>query len=115
MGWGYGSRARGEPRLSTLAVPPEGYMTSRTVREASGLQSLTSVLYLRLHKEDRSSSFHCAAEYRLPKGQIDRLNSAPFSLTLHCESTQGTPIPPNPWGGLSASLCAPRQTYTESH
>ncbi|XP_049643218.1 basal cell adhesion molecule [Suncus etruscus] len=64
-------------------VNPDGYMTSRTVREASGLQSLTSVLYLRLHKEDRSSSFHCVAEYRLPKGQIDRLDSAPFSLTLH--------------------------------
>ncbi|XP_055001454.1 basal cell adhesion molecule [Sorex araneus] len=70
-----------------LEVPMEvkaaGYMTSRTVREASGLLSLTSILYLRLHKEDRESSFHCAAHFRLPKGQQGRLDSAPFRLTLH--------------------------------
>lgn len=61
-------------------------MTSRTVREASGLYSLTSTLYLRLHKEDRDASFHCAAHYDLPSGQHGRLDSHTFRLTLHCES-----------------------------
>lgn len=61
-------------------------MTSRTVREASGLLSLTSTLYLRLHKDDRDASFHCAAHYSLPKGRHGRLDSPPFHLTLHCES-----------------------------
>lgn len=68
-----------------LEVPvemnPKGYMTSRTVREASGLLSLTSTLYLRLHKDDRDASFHCAAHYSLPKGRHGRLDS---------------PLPPHP-------------------
>ncbi|XP_016068131.1 PREDICTED: basal cell adhesion molecule [Miniopterus natalensis] len=70
-----------------LQVPMEvnssGYMTSRTVREASGLQSLTSTLYLRVHKEDRNASFHCSAHYRLPQGRHGQLDSLPFSLNLH--------------------------------
>ncbi|XP_047692523.1 basal cell adhesion molecule [Prionailurus viverrinus] len=70
-----------------LEVPMEvnsaGYMTSRTVREASGLQSLTSTLYLRLHKADRDASFHCSVRYHLPAGQHGRLDSPAFRLTLH--------------------------------
>ncbi|XP_076987610.1 basal cell adhesion molecule [Tamandua tetradactyla] len=70
-----------------LAVPPEmnkeGYVTIRTVREASGLQSLTSILYLRLRKTDRDASFHCAAQYRLPDGHLGRLDGPAFHLTLH--------------------------------
>lgn len=64
----------------------EGYMTSRTVREASGLYSLTSTLYLRLYKEDRDARFHCASQYKLPSGQVGHLDSPAFQLTLHCES-----------------------------
>uniref|UniRef100_A0ABI7Y6U1 Ig-like domain-containing protein n=1 Tax=Felis catus TaxID=9685 RepID=A0ABI7Y6U1_FELCA len=70
-----------------LEVPMEvnsaGYMTSRTVREASGLQSLTSTLYLRLHKADRDASFHCSVRYHLPAGQHGHLDSPAFRLTLH--------------------------------
>ncbi|XP_049757338.1 basal cell adhesion molecule [Elephas maximus indicus] len=64
-------------------VNPEGYTASRTIREASGLQSLSSVLYLRLHKADRDASFHCAAHYSQPRGRHGRLDSPPFHLTLH--------------------------------
>nr|XP_027801740.1 basal cell adhesion molecule [Marmota flaviventris] len=66
-----------------MEVNSEGYMTSRTVREASGLQSLTSTLYLRPRKLDREASFHCAAHYSLPLGNQGRLDSSPFHLTLH--------------------------------
>uniref|UniRef100_A0A8D2DHE6 Basal cell adhesion molecule n=1 Tax=Sciurus vulgaris TaxID=55149 RepID=A0A8D2DHE6_SCIVU len=66
-----------------MEVNPEGYMTTRTVREASGLQSLTSTLYLRLRKADREASFHCAAHYSLPAGRQGRLDSSAFHLTLH--------------------------------
>ncbi|XP_031314671.2 basal cell adhesion molecule [Camelus dromedarius] len=66
-----------------MEMNSEGYMTSRTVREASGLQSLTSTLYLRLRKADRDASFHCSAHYRLPTGQHGRLDSPAFHLTLH--------------------------------
>lgn len=66
-----------------LEVNSEGYMTSRTVREASGLLSLTSTLYLRLRKADRDASFHCSVHYRLPTGRHGRLDSPAFRLTLH--------------------------------
>ncbi|XP_073913697.1 basal cell adhesion molecule isoform X2 [Castor canadensis] len=67
----------------SIRMKPEGYMTSRTVREASGLLSLTSTLYLRLNKTDRDASFHCAANYSLPSGHHGRLDSPVFHLTLH--------------------------------
>lgn len=68
-------------------------MTSRTVREASGLLSLTSTLYLRVHKADQDALFHCSAHYRLPKGQHGHLDSPSFNLTLHCESMLGLTSP----------------------
>uniref|UniRef100_A0A8C0LXU8 Basal cell adhesion molecule (Lutheran blood group) n=1 Tax=Canis lupus familiaris TaxID=9615 RepID=A0A8C0LXU8_CANLF len=73
----------GQPLEVPLEVNTEGYMTIRTVREASGLQSLTSTLYLRLHKADRDASFHCSVRYHLPTGQHGRLDSPAFHLTLH--------------------------------
>ncbi|XP_036130803.1 basal cell adhesion molecule [Molossus molossus] len=73
----------GQPLQVPMEVNSNSYMTSRTVREASGLQSLTSTLYLRLHKEDRDASFHCSANYSLPQGRYGRLDSPAFSLTLH--------------------------------
>ena len=82
-------------------------MTSRTVREASGLQSLTSTLYLRLHKADRDASFHCSVRYHLPAGQHGHLDSPAFRLTLHCESrlvpTSLRPGPASPPGTPSPS------------
>ncbi|XP_013364147.1 PREDICTED: basal cell adhesion molecule [Chinchilla lanigera] len=70
-----------------LEVPTEvnedGYMTTRVVREASGLQSLSSTLYLRVHKADRNASFHCAAQYSLPGDHHGRLDSPAFNLTVH--------------------------------
>ncbi|XP_007941275.1 basal cell adhesion molecule [Orycteropus afer afer] len=66
-----------------MEVNSDGYMVSRTTREASGLQSLTSILYLRLHKADRDASFHCAAHYSQPRGRHGRLDSPTFLLTLH--------------------------------
>ncbi|XP_021106547.1 basal cell adhesion molecule isoform X2 [Heterocephalus glaber] len=61
----------------------EGYVTIRTVREASGLLSLSSTLYLRVRKADRTSSFHCVAQYSLPGDRHGRLDSPAFNLTLH--------------------------------
>ncbi|XP_012616813.2 basal cell adhesion molecule [Microcebus murinus] len=71
-----------------MEVNSEGYMTSRTVRETSGLLSLSSTLYLRLHKADRDANFHCAAHYSLPSGHHGRLESPPFRLTLHYPTEQ---------------------------
>ncbi|XP_036202102.1 basal cell adhesion molecule [Myotis myotis] len=73
----------GQPLQVPMERNSNSYMTTRTVREASNLQSLTSTLYLRVHKEDREASFHCSAYYSLPRAQHGHLDSPPFSLTLH--------------------------------
>lgn len=73
----------GQPLQVPMEVNSKSYMTIRTVRETSNLQSLTSTLYLRVHKEDREASFHCSAYYSLPRAQHGHLDSPPFSLTLH--------------------------------
>lgn len=93
VGWG-GMELADAPHPLPPSLP-DSYMTSRTVREASGLQSLTSTLYLRVHKEDRDASFHCSAHYSLPQDQHGHLDSPAFSLTLHCASTLAPP--PCPW------------------
>ncbi|XP_054444559.1 basal cell adhesion molecule [Pteronotus mesoamericanus] len=73
----------GEALQLPMEMNSNGYITSRTVREASGLQSLTSSLYLRLHKDDRDAEFHCSAHYTLPQGRHGHLDSQAFRLTLH--------------------------------
>ncbi|XP_024425228.2 basal cell adhesion molecule [Desmodus rotundus] len=73
----------GEPLQVPMEMNSDGYVTSRTIREASGLHSLTSTLYLRLHKADRDAQFHCSAHYSLPQGQHGHLDSQAFRLTLH--------------------------------
>lgn len=98
--WGGVGWWRPTDRLVPL---PEGYTATRTVREASGLLSLTSTLYLRPGKADRDASFQCSVRYRLPAGQEGHLDSPSFHLSLHCESTLA-------WGphpGLRASLWPP--------
>ncbi|XP_043854027.1 basal cell adhesion molecule [Dromiciops gliroides] len=80
----------------------EIYAVSRTVREASGLQSLTSTLYFRPKKSDRDVAFHCRATYHLPNGQQGQQDAAPFYLTLHypTENVQfwvASPAAPGGW------------------
>ncbi|KAF6076672.1 basal cell adhesion molecule (Lutheran blood group) [Phyllostomus discolor] len=73
----------GEPLQVPMEMNSDGYITSRTIREASGLYSLTSTLYLRPQKADRDAEFHCSAHFSLPRGQHGRLDSQVFRLTLH--------------------------------
>ncbi|XP_036602564.1 basal cell adhesion molecule isoform X2 [Trichosurus vulpecula] len=80
----------------------ELYTVSRTVREASGLHSLTSILYLRPKKADRLVAFHCRATYQMPNGQQGQQDAAPFHLTLHypTENVQfwvASPAAPGGW------------------
>ncbi|XP_004598016.2 basal cell adhesion molecule [Ochotona princeps] len=108
-------------------VNSEGYMTTRRVREASGLFSLSSTLYLRLHKADREARFHCAAHYSLPSGLHGRLDSPEFRLILHypTEKVQfgvGSPATAEGWvleGDSIQLLCqgdgSPSPEYTFFH
>uniref|UniRef100_A0A670IU80 Ig-like domain-containing protein n=1 Tax=Podarcis muralis TaxID=64176 RepID=A0A670IU80_PODMU len=61
----------------------ELYVVSRTVKEASGLLSVSSTLYLRVNKSDKYSSFLCHVSYAMPHGKVGTAESDPFHLTLH--------------------------------
>ncbi|XP_061453862.1 basal cell adhesion molecule [Rhineura floridana] len=61
----------------------ELYVVSRTVKEASGLHSVSSTLYLRVNKADKDSTFRCKVSYSMPHGKVDSVESDPFQLTLH--------------------------------
>uniref|UniRef100_A0A8D0LBP2 Ig-like domain-containing protein n=1 Tax=Sphenodon punctatus TaxID=8508 RepID=A0A8D0LBP2_SPHPU len=59
------------------------YVVSRTVKEASGLHSVSSALYLRPVKADKDSRFSCQVQYLMPQGRKERARSELFNLTLH--------------------------------
>uniref|UniRef100_F6V7N4 Basal cell adhesion molecule (Lutheran blood group) n=1 Tax=Xenopus tropicalis TaxID=8364 RepID=F6V7N4_XENTR len=59
------------------------YMTSRTVREASGLFTVSSTLFLRPTKQDADSQFSCRVVYPVPGGSFSFMESYSFNLTLH--------------------------------
>ncbi|KAM4651625.1 basal cell adhesion molecule [Discoglossus pictus] len=59
------------------------YVTSRTVTEASGLYTVSSILFLRPTKEDTDAVFSCKVAYPLPGGETSRMESREFNLTLH--------------------------------
>ncbi|XP_015263359.1 PREDICTED: basal cell adhesion molecule [Gekko japonicus] len=59
------------------------YVVSRTVKEASGLHSVSSTLYLRPNKTDKDSRFHCQVTYLMPGGEEHTMKSESFQLTLH--------------------------------
>uniref|UniRef100_A0ABM5ETE6 Basal cell adhesion molecule n=1 Tax=Pogona vitticeps TaxID=103695 RepID=A0ABM5ETE6_9SAUR len=61
----------------------ELYVVSRTVKEASGLLSLSSTLYLLPKKSDKDSAFHCKVTYTMPHGEVHTAETPPFHLTLH--------------------------------
>ncbi|XP_029432214.1 basal cell adhesion molecule [Rhinatrema bivittatum] len=59
------------------------YLVSRTVKEASGLYSISSTLYLRPTKQDKDSKFNCRLEYWMPQGRMESVDSERFDLKLH--------------------------------
>nr|XP_033818855.1 basal cell adhesion molecule-like [Geotrypetes seraphini] len=59
------------------------YLVSRTVKEASGLYSVSSTLYLRPNKQDKDSEFYCRLQYLMPQGKTESVDSEVFSLKLH--------------------------------
>ncbi|XP_053124141.1 basal cell adhesion molecule isoform X2 [Hemicordylus capensis] len=61
----------------------ERYVVWRTVKEASGLQSVFSTLYLRPTKADKDSNFHCQVNYSMPDGEMGSAQSESLQLKLH--------------------------------
>ncbi|XP_016301300.1 basal cell adhesion molecule-like isoform X2 [Sinocyclocheilus anshuiensis] len=58
------------------------YMIPSVVKEASGLYTMTSTLFMQPVKDDAKSVFHCTVEYSMPNNQIKQESSDKFSLSL---------------------------------
>lgn len=61
-------------------------MIPSVVKEASGLYTMTSTLFMQPVKADAKSVFHCTVEYSMPNNQIKQESSDKFNLSLLCES-----------------------------
>ncbi|XP_035991182.1 basal cell adhesion molecule isoform X1 [Fundulus heteroclitus] len=61
------------------------YMVPSTVKEASGLFTIKSVLYMKPTKADKDSLFHCTVEYSLAGEQNKniQMKSEPMKIELH--------------------------------
>ncbi|KAG5856202.1 hypothetical protein ANANG_G00005540 [Anguilla anguilla] len=69
------------PQVSDSSA--EMYMVNSMVKEASGLLTVYSTLYLKAKKEDKDSHFHCRVEYNTTGGVVATKDSEPFTLPLH--------------------------------
>ncbi|XP_058051672.1 basal cell adhesion molecule [Ahaetulla prasina] len=73
----------GQPLNITTEHNKELYEVVRTVKEASGLYSRSSMLYMRPKKADKNSVFQCKVSYKMPNGKVGIEESQLFNLTLH--------------------------------
>lgn len=64
-------------------------MVPAVVKEASGLFTIMSTLYMQPTKADKDSVFHCVVEYKMPGEQIKQNNSDTIKINLNCESAEG--------------------------
>ncbi|XP_056618493.1 basal cell adhesion molecule isoform X2 [Triplophysa dalaica] len=58
------------------------FMIPSVVKEASGLTTVTSILFMQPEKADAKSVFHCTVEYSMPRDQTKQDSSETFSLSL---------------------------------
>ncbi|KAM3873294.1 basal cell adhesion molecule [Diretmus argenteus] len=62
------------------------YMISSVVKEASGLSTIRSTLYMQPTKEDKDSVFQCTVEYTMPGTQIKKKKSDTITINLNYPS-----------------------------
>lgn len=63
-------------------------MVPAQVKEASGLFTIMSTLYMQPTKADKDSVFHCVVEYMMPGEQIKQKKSDTIKINLNCESAK---------------------------
>ncbi|XP_041843805.1 basal cell adhesion molecule isoform X2 [Melanotaenia boesemani] len=68
----------------------ETYMVPSVVKEASGLYTIKSVLYMRPTKADKDSVFQCIVEYMMPKTGINQKKSDTIKINLNYPSEKAT-------------------------
>lgn len=67
-------------------------MVPSQVKEASGLFTIKSTLYMQPTKADKDSVFHCVVEYMMPGEQIKQKKSDTIKINLNCESANGRAV-----------------------
>ena len=60
-------------------------MVPSVVKEASGLFTLKSTLFMQPTKADKDSVFQCTVEFSMPGDQIKQKKSDTMNITLNCE------------------------------
>ncbi|KAM6968092.1 basal cell adhesion molecule [Aplochiton taeniatus] len=71
-------------------IKEKTYMLSSVVREASGLFTITSTLYMQPAKEDKDALFHCTVEYSMPQEHIKQEQSDTIAINLNYPSESAT-------------------------
>ncbi|XP_042280361.1 basal cell adhesion molecule [Thunnus maccoyii] len=66
------------------------YMIPSVVKEASGLYTIKSTLYMQPTKADKDSVFQCTVEYSMPEGQIKQKKSDSTTINLNYPSETAT-------------------------
>ncbi|KAI3361204.1 hypothetical protein L3Q82_013399 [Scortum barcoo] len=66
------------------------YMIPSVVKEASGLYTIKSTLYMQPTKADKDSVFQCTVEYSMPGDQIKQKKSDSISINLNYPSEKAT-------------------------
>ncbi|KAM9722825.1 basal cell adhesion molecule isoform 2-T2 [Menidia menidia] len=79
-----------EPLPEVKDKSEKTYMVPSVVKEASGLFTITSTLYMQPTKEDKDSEFHCVVEYAVPGGQIKKKDSDIAKINLNYPSEKAT-------------------------
>lgn len=75
-------------------------MVPSLVKEASGLYTVRSTLYMQPSKADKDSVFQCTVEYSMPGDQIKQKKSDTINLNLNCERTK--------WQASFENVCVER-------
>ncbi|XP_019948872.1 basal cell adhesion molecule isoform X1 [Paralichthys olivaceus] len=66
------------------------YMIPSVVKEASGLYTMQSTLYMQPTKADKDSVFQCTVEYSMPGDQIKQKKSDTITINLNYPSEKAT-------------------------
>uniref|UniRef100_A0A3Q3LJR2 Basal cell adhesion molecule (Lutheran blood group) n=1 Tax=Mastacembelus armatus TaxID=205130 RepID=A0A3Q3LJR2_9TELE len=66
------------------------YMIPSVVKEASGLYTIKSTLYMQPTKADKDSVFQCTVEYSMPDNQIKQKRSDTITINLNYPSEKAT-------------------------
>ncbi|XP_076592936.1 basal cell adhesion molecule isoform X2 [Chaetodon auriga] len=66
------------------------YMIPSVVKEASGLYTIKSTLYMQPTKADKDSVFQCTVEYSMPGDQIKQKKSNTITINLNYPSEKAT-------------------------